>query len=46
MWRWQHPNIVKIFDIYENMDYFFIVMEYLEGGVLTKYLTDRKFLIN
>lgn len=38
-----HPNIVKLLDHFENVDYIFIVMEYLSGGELQSYLTDKKF---
>ena len=31
-----HPNIVKIYEIYENEHNYYIVMEYLEGGTLLK----------
>lgn len=36
-----HPNIVKLFDIYEDDKYFFLVMELMQGGEvsLEKYLT-------
>lgn len=27
-----HPNIVKLFDIYEDEKYFFLVMELMTGG--------------
>ena len=27
-----HPNIVKLFDIYEDDKYFFLVMELMMGG--------------
>ena len=39
----QHPNIVKLLDIFENQDYIYIVMEKLEGGDLFEYLEKRKF---
>jgi len=29
-----HPNIVKLFDIYEDDKYFFLVMELMQGGEL------------
>ncbi len=40
-----HKNIVKIYNCFtlKNMQVVF-VMEYLEGGELLKYLTDRKTL--
>jgi len=41
----QHPNIVKMIDVFENPDYFFIVLEYFEGGDLFDYLQGRDFSI-
>ena len=29
-----HPNIVKFFQVYEDDDYFYMVLEYLDGGEL------------
>lgn len=29
-----HPNIVKLYETYEDENYFHIVMEYCEGGDL------------
>jgi serine/threonine protein kinase len=34
----QHPYIVRLLDIFENHDYIYLVMEYLEGGDLFEYL--------
>lgn len=31
-----HPNIVKLHDIYEDTDEYHCVMEYCEGGSLSK----------
>ena len=28
----EHPNIIEVYEVYDNTDYFFIVMEYMEGG--------------
>ncbi len=30
----QHPNIIRLLDVFENYDYIFIVMEHLSGGSL------------
>ena len=38
----QHPNIVKLLDHFENMDFIFIVMEHLSGGDLGTYFEKRK----
>lgn len=34
----RHPNIVTLLDHFENSEYIFIVMEYIPGGDLTKYV--------
>ena len=36
-----HPNIIKILDAFENLEYFIIVLEYLKGGDLFDYLEAR-----
>lgn len=30
----QHPNIIRLLDVFENQEYIFIVMEHLNGGSL------------
>jgi len=30
----QHPNIIRLVDIFENPEYIFIILEYLSGGDL------------
>ena len=30
----QHPNIIKLIDLFENSDYYYIVLELIEGGEL------------
>ena len=37
----QHPNIIRLLDIFENSDYIFIVMEHLKGGDLFTYLEKK-----
>jgi serine/threonine protein kinase len=39
----QHPNIVRMLDVFENADYFFIVLENLKGGELHDYIEVRQF---
>jgi len=39
----QHPNIIRLYDIFENIDYIYIIMEYCPGGDLFSYLEKRKF---
>ena len=41
----QHPNIIRLYDIFENIDYIYIIMEYCPGGDLFSYLEKRKFHI-
>jgi calcium-dependent protein kinase len=36
-----HPNIVKLFEIYEDKSYLFLVMEELKGGELFDRILDR-----
>lgn len=40
-----HPNIVNLLDTFENSEYFFIVLEYLNGGDLFEYLNKKEFKI-
>ncbi|CDW72462.1 UNKNOWN [Stylonychia lemnae] len=39
----QHPNIIKLEDVFENQDFLFIVMEYVSGGDFFGYLQNRGF---
>jgi len=41
----RHPNIVQLYDHFENSDYIFIIMEYLKGGDLEEYLQKINFRI-
>ena len=36
-----HPNIIKIFETYEDMTYFYIVMQYCKGGTLSSRINLR-----
>ena len=38
-----HPNIIKLLDHFENSEYIFIVMEYIEGGTLNQFLKKKNF---
>lgn len=42
----QHPNIIKLFDVFESKKLIHIVMECLKGGDLFDYLEKRKFQIS
>ena len=33
-----HPNIMKIFDFYEDAEYYYFVVEMVAGGTLCDYL--------
>ena len=41
----QHPNIITLIDLFENVDYYFIVLEYMGGSDLFDYLSTREFNI-
>lgn len=36
-----HPNIVQALDFFEEDDYFYVVLEYLEGGELFERLMEK-----
>jgi serine/threonine protein kinase len=37
----QHPNIIKLLDAYESLDYIYIILEHMEGGDLFDFLEIR-----
>jgi hypothetical protein len=39
----QHPNIIELYEVFENASYFYIIMEYCSGGDLFSYLEQRNF---
>lgn len=39
-----HPNIIKLYEIWEWNDVCFLVLEYCDGGELFQYIIDKKFL--
>lgn len=41
----QHPNIIRIYDIFENTDSYYIFMEFCDGGDLFTRLEKTKFKI-
>lgn len=41
----QHPNIIKLIDLFENSDYYYIVLEYMQGKDLYDYLQSRNFAL-
>lgn len=42
----QQPNIIRLYDIFENLDYIYIVMEFCSGGDLFSYLEQRGFKLS
>ena len=42
----QHPNIIQLYDVFENIDYFYIIMEHCGGGDLDDYLKKRNFKLS
>ena len=41
----QHPNIIRLYNVFENADYMYIIMEYCSGGDLFSYLENRNFRV-
>lgn len=39
----KHPNIVRLQDVFEDADNFYLVLEYMGGGDLFDYLKNRMF---
>ena len=39
----KHPNIIKLYDIYENENYIYIIMEYCSGGDLLSYFEYHEY---
>jgi calcium-dependent protein kinase len=37
-----HPNIVKYYETYEDSKYFYMVMEYVQGGEMFKLIAEEK----
>ena len=42
----QHPNIVSLIDLFENSDYYYIVLEYMQGKDLFDYIQFRQFKLS
>ncbi len=42
----QHPNIVRLFDVFESGSKYVIILEHLEGGDLLEYFEARDFSIS
>lgn len=42
----QHPNIVSLIDLFENSDYYYLVLEYMQGKDLFDYIQVRDFKLS
>ncbi len=42
----QHPNIIRLLDLFEDPKAIYIVMEYMTGGDLYDYMSKRDFKIS
>lgn len=42
----QHPNIIRLVDVFETFEEYYLVLEYLQGGDLFDYLKSRDFNIS
>ena len=38
-----HPNIIKLYEIFEDKKYYYIITEFLTGGELFEKITDEEF---
>lgn len=41
----QHPNLIKLVDLFESESHYYIIIELCEGGDLYEYLDKRNFKI-
>lgn len=41
--RMDHPNIIKLYEIFEDKKYYYIITEFLTGGELFEKITDEEF---
>ena len=41
----QHPNIIHLYDVFENESFFYLIMEYCSGGDLFSYLEQRNYML-
>ncbi len=39
----QHPHIIRLIDVFENVDFVYVIMEYCSGGDLFSYIETRGF---
>ena len=38
-----HPNIVKLYDFYEEEDFFYVVLEFVAGGELFERIVEKSY---
>ena len=41
----QHPNIIKLYDVFENEHHIYIIMEYCSGGDLLSYFESHNYVL-
>ena len=41
----QHPNIIKLYDVFENEHHIYIIMEYCSGGDLLSYFENHNYVL-
>ena len=41
----QHPYIIKLYDVFENIDYIYIIMEYCSGGDLFSFIKNLNYML-
>ena len=41
----QHPYIIKLYEVFENIDYIYIIMEHCAGGDLFSFIQKRNFML-
>ena len=42
----QHPNIIKLYDVFENEHHIYIIMEYCSGGDLLSYFESHNYVLS
>jgi len=42
----QHPNIVGLIDLFENCDYYYIILEFMQGKDMFDYIQIRNFQLS
>ena len=41
----QHPNIIHLYDVFENESFYYLIMAYCSGGDLFSYLEQRNYML-